>query len=72
MVPEEDIRKLSKDYKPNRAERRKKPINSPWFTKATHSFSKLRRKSAKSKQQRKKETAKALKEHRQSLNTVVS
>ena len=33
MVPDDDIRKLSKDYKPNRAERRRKPVTNPRFTK---------------------------------------
>ena len=33
MVLDDDIRKLSKDYKPNRAERRRKPVTNPRFTK---------------------------------------
>lgn len=36
MVPDDDIRKLSKDYKPNRAERRRKPITDPRFTSKTN------------------------------------
>ena len=36
MVPDDDIRKLSKDYKPNRAERRRKPITDPRFTTKTN------------------------------------
>lgn len=36
MVPDDDIRKLSKDYKPNRAERRRKPITGPRFTSKTN------------------------------------
>ena len=36
MVPDNDIRKLSKDYKPNRAERRRRPITDPRFTTKTN------------------------------------
>ena len=36
MVPDDDIRKLSKDYKPNRAERRRRPITDPRFTAKTN------------------------------------
>lgn len=36
MVPDDNIRKLSKDYKPNRAERRRKPITDPRFTTKTN------------------------------------
>ena len=36
MVPDDDIRKLSKDYKPNRAERRRRPITDPRFTTKTN------------------------------------
>jgi hypothetical protein len=32
MVPDEALRKLQKDYSPNRAERRRKPITDPKFT----------------------------------------
>ena len=36
MAPDETadaLRKLQKDYKPNRAERRRKPVTNPKFTK---------------------------------------
>ena len=36
MVPDDDIRKLRKDYKPNRAERRRRPITDPRFTTKTN------------------------------------
>lgn len=36
MIPDDDIRKLSKDYKPNRAERRRRPITDPRFTTKTN------------------------------------
>ena len=36
MAPDNDIRKLSKDYKPNRAERRRRPITDPRFTTKTN------------------------------------
>lgn len=36
MVPDDDIRKLSKDYKPNRVERRRRPITDPRFTTKTN------------------------------------
>jgi len=70
MVPEEDIRKLSKDYKPNRAERRRKPIDNPWFTKATHKFKKIREKNAKSKQQRKRAIANARKARKANITQI--
>lgn len=64
MVPDEqstDLRKIMKDYKPNRAERRRKPVNDPWYTKATHKFKKIRNKNAPTKQQRKRAIAKSRK-----------
>lgn len=70
MVPDDDIRKLSKDYKPNRAERRRKPINDPWYTKATNRIKKIRNKNAPTKQQRKRAIAKARKARKESYSQV--
>jgi len=70
MGPEEDMMKLGKDYKPNRAERRRKPINDPWFTKATHQFKKIREKNAKSKQQRQRAIANARKDRKENFTQV--
>lgn len=70
MVPDEDVRKLRKDYKPNRAERRRKPADDPWFTKATHKFKKIRNKNAKSPQQRKRAIAIARKARKENYTEV--
>ena len=70
MGPEEDIRKLGEDYKPNRAERRRKPIDNPWYTKATHKFKKIREKNAKNKQQRKRAIANARKNRKENFTQV--
>lgn len=73
MVPDEAtdaLRKLQKDYKPNRAERRRKPINNPWYTKATHKFKKIRNKNAKSPQQRKRAIALARKARKENYTEV--
>lgn len=70
MIPDDDIRKLSKDYKPNRAERRRKPITDPRFTKATHKIKKERAKNAKSPQQRKRAIANARKARKESYTQV--
>lgn len=72
MVPDEanDLRKLQKDYKPNRAERRRKPINDPWYTKATHKFKKIRNKNAPTKQQRKRAIALARKARKEDSTQV--
>lgn len=73
MVPDEAqdaLRKLRKDYKPNRAERRRKPISDPWYTKATHKFKKIRNKNAKSPQQRKRAIANARKARKENLEEV--
>lgn len=72
MVPDDynEVQKLKKDYKPNRAERRRKPINDPWFTKATNKFKKIRNKNAPTKQQRKRADAKARKARKESYTQV--
>jgi hypothetical protein len=70
MVPEDEIKKLDKDYKPNRAERRRKPVDNPWYTKATHKFKKIRNKNAPTKQQRKRILAKARKDRKEDLTQV--
>ena len=70
MVPDDDLRKLQPDYKPNRAERRRKPIRDPQFTKATHKLKKLRSKNAPTKQQRKRAIANARKARKESYTQV--
>ena len=59
MVPEEDIKKLDKDYKPTRAERRRKPLKprttiidrvfvpSNILTSPSHMWKKIRKQNAK-------------------------
>ena len=56
MEPEEELQKLSKDYRPNRATRRRKPKKFRWhildyvivpeniLTKPSHKYKKMRRK----------------------------
>ncbi len=73
MVPDETtdaLRKLQKDYKPNRAERRRKPITDPQFTKSTHRMKKERAKNAKSPQQRKRAIANARKARKENFTQV--
>lgn len=70
MVPDDDIRKLDKDYKPNRAERRKKPITDPKYTKATHSLKKERAKNAPTRQQRIRAIAQRRKARKASYSQV--
>lgn len=74
MVPideEQDaLRKLQKDYRPNRAERRRKPITDPRFTKATHKFKKIRNKNAPTKQQRKGAIANARKARKENYSQI--
>lgn len=69
MTEEEELKEAigqEKKRKPNRAERRRKPTNDPWFTKATHKYKKLRSRNAKSKQQRKREIAELRKARKES------
>ena len=72
MVPDEAdaLRKLQKDYKPNRVERRRKPTDNPWYTKATHRIKKIRNKNAKSPQQRKRAIANARKARKEDYTQV--
>lgn len=72
MVPEDpqELEKLKKDYRPTRAERRRKPVSDPWFTKATHKFKKIRKKNAPTKQQRKRAIAKARKARKENSTQV--
>jgi hypothetical protein len=70
MVPEDELKKLDKNYKPNRAERRRKPVDNPWYTKATHKFKKIRNKNAPTKQQRKRILAKARKDRKENITQV--
>lgn len=70
MVPDDDLRKLQKDYNPNRAERRRKPITDPWYTKATHRIKKIRSKNAPTKQQRKRAIANARKARKENYSQI--
>lgn len=72
MVPDDynEVQKLKKDYKPNRAERRRKPVNNPWYTKATHKFKKIRNKNAPTAQQRKRRLAEARKARKEDYSEV--
>ena len=70
MVPEDELRKIDKNYKPNRAERRRKPVNNPWYTKATNKFKKIRNKNAPTKQQRQRAIAKARKARKENSSQV--
>lgn len=71
MVPDEtDLRKLGKDYKPNRAERRKKPTDDPKYTKASHKYKKERAKNAPTRQQRIRAIAKSRKARKESYSQV--
>ena len=71
MVPDEtDLLKKSVDYKPNRAERRRRPSTDPKYTKMTHKMKKERAKHAKSPQQRKRAIAKARKDRKESYSQI--
>lgn len=80
MVPEEEAQKLNKDYRPNRATRRRKPqkprftiidyINVPSniLTKPSHKYKELRKKHA--EQNRKRAIARARKERKENSTKV--
>lgn len=85
MVPDEAadaLRKIQKDYKPNRAERRRKPkkartvivdyvhVPENQYTKATHKIKKERLKNAPSKQKRIRAIADARKARKESYTQV--
>lgn len=70
MVPEEDLQKLKKDYKPNRRQRRQKPPTDNWFTKKTHRIMKIRKKNAPTKEQRKRAIARARKARKESYSQI--
>ncbi len=66
----EELNKLRKDYKPNRATRRRRPPADPWYTKATHKIKKIRSKNAKTRQQRERAIARARKASKESYTQV--
>jgi hypothetical protein len=71
MVPDEqDILKASKNYNPNRRQRRQKPPTDNWFTKKTHKIMKIRKKNAPTKEQRKRAIAKARKARKESYSQI--
>jgi hypothetical protein len=69
-MEQDELYKFSKEYKSNRAERRRKPPTDPRYTKATHKLKKERAKNVKSKQQRKRAIAQARKARKQSYSQV--
>jgi len=84
MVPDEasELEKIKKDYRPSRAERRRKPkkfrqtiidyvhVPENIYTKSTHKIKKIRKKNAPSKQQRKRAIANARKARKESYTQV--
>lgn len=74
MGPEkeaDELNQLMKRQKTfNRADRRRKPINDPTFTKSTHKMKKERKKNAPSKQQRQRTIAQARKARKESYTQV--
>ena len=72
MEPEDKPKMLMNNdggtYVNNRAARRNKELTDNWYTKATHKIKKIRSKNAKSKQQRKRELARARKARKESYS----
>jgi hypothetical protein len=81
-MKQEELDTLNKDFRPNRAQRRRRPLKARTtvidyvdvpenaLTKATHKIMKLRKKNAPSKQQRKRTIAKARKARKESYSQI--